>query len=356
MPRLRRSDPSRPGLTRRRRGRGFAYYDAYGERVTDPETLQRISDLVLPPAWNELWICPYANGHIQAIGTDAAGRRQYRYHDQWRVQRDRVKHERVLAFADALPGARRTVAEHIALPGLPKQRVLACAVRLLDLGFFRIGSEEYAEANETYGLATIRREHVRFEGPRIWFRYTAKGGLDREQPVNDQAVRAVVQSLKRRRGGGNELLAYRDARGWHDVKSSDVNAYLREITGGDFTAKDFRTWNATVIAASSLAVARPAAEAKTSSKRAVAHVVREVAQRLGNTPAVCRSSYIDPRVIELYQDGVTIVDELDQLGADSEPGTLATQGPIEQAVCELLRGERGRAGRGGTSATMRRAG
>jgi DNA topoisomerase IB len=244
-----------------------------------------------------VWICPYPNGHIQAIGTDAAGRRQYRYHDEWRRKRDTVKHERVIAFAEALPAARRQVAEDLALPGMPKERVMACAVRLLDQGFFRIGSEEYAAEHETFGLATVRRDHVTFDGPVIWFRYPAKGGLDRRQ-LNDDAVRDVVATLKRRRGGGAELLAYRG--GWHDVKSADINLYLRAITGGDFTAKDFRTWNATVMVAAFLAAARPAADSPTSSKRAVAAAVREVSRYLGNTPAVCRRSYIDPRVVEFY--------------------------------------------------------
>ncbi len=336
---LRRSDPSRPGISRRRHGRGFAYHDAAGNRVRDRQTLDRIAALVLPPAWTEVWICPYPNGHLQAIGTDAAGRRQYRYHDEWRRQRDRVKHERVIAFAEALPAARARVTEHLTLPGMPRERVLACAVRLLDRGFFRIGSEEYAAEHDTFGLATVRREHVTFDGPVIWFHYTAKGGLDRRQPINDDAVRAVVTALKRRRGGGPELLAYRAGRGWQDVKSVDINIYLRSITGGDFTAKDFRTWNATVMAAAFLAAARPAAQSPTSSKRAVAAAVREVAGYLGNTPAVCRRSYIDPRVVEYYQDGVTIVDHLDQLGAGVEVGGLATQGPIEPVVCALLRGE-----------------
>ena len=337
--RLRRSDPSRPGIIRRRYGRVFGYVDAAGQRVRDPDTLARISALVLPPAWTDVWICPDPNGHIQALGTDAAGRRQYRYHDEWRQKRDRVKHERVLAFAEALPAARQQVAEHLVLPGMPKKRVLACAVRLLDRGFFRIGSEEYATEHDTFGLATVRRDHVRFDGPVIWFSYTAKGGLERRQPINDDAVRAVVTTLKRRRGGGPELLAYRDPRGWHDLKSMDINLYLRAITGGNFTAKDFRTWNATVMAAAFLAAARPAAESPTSSKRAVAAAVREVSGYLGNTPAVCRRSYIDPRVVEYYQDGVTIVDHLDQLGAGVEVGGLATQGPIESVVCALLRGE-----------------
>ena len=353
MPRLRRSDPSRPGIVRHRRGRGFVCTGPDGQRVTDPDVLQRIGALVIPPAWADVWICPYPNGHIQAIGTDAAGRRQYRYHDAWRIQRDRAKHDRMLAFAESLPAARQVAAEHLHARGLPKRRVLACAFRLLDLGFFRVGGEEYAEAHQTFGLATLRREHVRIRGDVIYFEYTAKGGLQREQSIADEAVRAVVRALKRRTGGSPELLAFRDNAGWHDVRSVDINDYLRTLTGGDYTAKDFRTWNATVLAAVGLATSLPASTSPTASKRAVAQVVRDVARYLGNTPAICRSSYIDPRVIEYYQDGVTIVDDLDAFGACAAPGSLATQGPIENAVLALLRGERLRSpGR----AQLRRAG
>jgi DNA topoisomerase I len=335
--RLRRSNCAGPGIVRRRRGRGFAYFDVDGNRVTDPETLQRINDLVLPPAWQDVWICPLPNGHIQATGTDAAGRKQYRYHDQWRIKRDRAKHDKVLELAELLPETRRRVAEHLDQPGLSRDRVLACSVRLLDLGFFRIGGESYAETNETYGLATIRKEHVSIDGDAVVFEYVAKGSKDRYQSVVDDQVREIVQALKRRRGGGSELLAWKDEQGgWHDVRSSDVNDYIQLLTAGEFTAKDFRTWHATVLMAVALAVSGNARTSPTARKRAVARAYREVADYLGNTPAVARASYVDPRIVDLYLDGKTIAPALDALGADQEYGQMATLGTIEDAVREML--------------------
>ncbi|HLZ38543.1 MAG TPA: DNA topoisomerase IB [Mycobacteriales bacterium] len=337
MPRLRRSDCAAPGLTRRRHGDGFVYLAHDGSRVSDPATIERIEGLVLPPAWRDVWICPWPNGHIQAVGTDAAGRRQYRYHDAWREQRDRAKHERVLDFASRLPAARERIAHDLAGRGLTRDRTLACAVRLLDLGFFRIGSEEYAEQNQTYGLATIRRDHVTVARGVVTFDYPAKHGKQRIQTVADPAVCDVVAALKRRRSGGEELLAYRAGDRWQDVRSEDVNDYLRAALGGEFTAKDFRTWHATVLMAVALAVSVEAPRSETGRKRAVTRAVKEVADYLGNTPAVCRSSYIDPRVIDRYGDAVTIADTLADLGADAGFGQLATQGAIEEAVLQLLR-------------------
>src|SRR4051812_14132928 len=346
MPRLRRVDCAEPGIRRVRRGRGFGYVDADGNRVGDPETLRRISDLVLPPAWEEVWICPVPNGHIQATGTDAAGRRQYRYHDAWRTARDREKHERMLEFAAALPRARERMLTDLDRADIDRTRVLAAAARLLDLGFFRIGSEEYAEKNESYGLATMRREHVTCSSGVITFDYRAKSGKQREQSVGDEELCELVRVLKRRRGGGDELLAYRTRAGWVDIKSHDINDYLREITGGDFTAKDFRTWHATVLCAVALAVSAHAPTSESARKRAVSRAVKEVAHYLGNTPTVCRASYIDPRVIDRFNDGITIQNALHRLGADAQFGELATQGPIEDAVLRLLREpEAGRRGR-----------
>jgi DNA topoisomerase IB len=324
-------------LRRVKRGRGFVYVDADGERVTDPETLQRISDLVIPPAWADVWICPVPNGHIQATGTDAAGRRQYRYHDDWRRQRDREKHERMLDFATALPTARERMLVDVRRRKLDRERVLGGAARLLDLGFFRIGSEEYAETNESYGLATMRREHVTCSNGIVTFDYVAKSGKKRVQSVADDDVCRLVTSLKRHRNGGPELLGYDTREGWVDIKSHDINAYLREITGGDFTAKDFRTWHATVLCAVALAVSDVVPASESARKRAVTRAVKEVAHYLGNTPTVCRASYIDPRVIDLYNDGVTIRADLDSLGEDATFGELSTRGPIEAAVLHLLR-------------------
>ena len=338
MVRLRRVSCSSPGLHRRRRGKGFVYVDAAGQRVTDEATLARIEALVLPPAWEDVWICPVASGHVQATGVDARGRRQYRYHDAWRLQRDLAKHDRVLDVAAALPAARARIAEHLALDGLPRERVLACAVRLIDLGFFRVGGERYAEENSSYGLATLRKEHVSVRRGVVVFAFPGKSGKDWETRVAEPEVVEVVSALKRRRGGGPELLAWRDAAGaWVDVKSGDVNAYLREVTDCDATAKDFRTWSATVLAAVGLAVSSESAHSPTARKRAAARVVKEVAAYLGNTPAVCRASYIDPRLFDLFEAGRTIPADLQALGAGAGHGQPATQGAFEQAVLALLR-------------------
>jgi DNA topoisomerase I len=337
MPRLRRVDCAEPGIGRVRRGRGFGYLDTDGRPVGDKETLQRIADLAVPPAWEDVWICPMPNGHIQATGTDAAGRRQYRYHDAWRAARDRDKHERMLEFAAVLPAAREHMLTDLRRDGIDRTRVLAAAARLLDLGFFRIGGEQYADKNESYGLATMRREHVTCRAGTLTFDYPAKSGKQRVQSLADDELCRLVRTLKRRRSGGPELLAFREQRRWVDVKSQDINDYLREITGGEFTAKDFRTWHATVLCTVALAVSTHAPTSPSARKRAVSRAVKEVAHYLGNTPAVCRASYIDPRVIDRYNDGFTIQDELHRLGADVGFGELATQGSIETAVLRLLK-------------------
>ena len=333
---LRRSDPNGPGIRRLRRGRGFSYLGPGGRPVTTPGTLARIEALVIPPAWRDVWICLEPSGHIQAVGTDAAGRRQYRYHDLWRAERDRDKHARVLEFGTVLPDLREVVSEHLAGRGLGRERVLAGAVRLIDLGFFRPGGEEYAAENGTFGVATVRREHVTARRGQLMFDYPAKGSKRREQAIVDSDVHAVVCALKRRRSGGDGLFAYWSGRRWHDVTPADINGYLHEITGREFTAKDFRTWHATVLAAVGLAVSVGAAESGRARKRAVARAVKEVAGYLGNTPAVARASYIDPRVIELYEQGTTIAPMLRDLGGNTEFGELATRGNAERAVVRLL--------------------
>jgi DNA topoisomerase I len=339
MPRLRRVDCSGPGLTRRRFGRGFAYFDEEGDRIDDPLVVDRIRSLGIPPAWSDVWICPVPNGHIQAIGTDAAGRKQYRYHDWWRARKDQEKFDRMVDFARGLPRVREVAAEHLELEGFPRERVLAGAVRLLDRGFFRIGGEEYAESG-SYGLATMLKEHVTLlPDDAILFDYVAKGGKERLQSIVDPAVYALVASLKRRRSGGPELLAYKNHR-WRDVRSSDINEYIKEITEGDFSAKDFRTWNGTVIAAVALAVSGRAARSRTARKRAMSRAAQEVAHYLGNTPAVARSAYIDPRVFDRYAAGVTIGGAVDDFGDVEDFGAPSTQGPIEEAVLDLLEEER----------------
>ncbi len=337
MPRLRRVSPTGPGLQRIRHGKGFRYTDAGGNPVTDEATLARIQALVLPPAWEDVWICPIAHGHIQATGVDAAGRRQYRYHDHWRLTRDLAKHERILDFGAVLPTVRARVCEDLREDGLTRQRVLSCAVRLLDLGFFRIGSEQYASQNQTFGLATMLKRHVSVRDGVVTFDYIAKSGKHRVQSLVEPEVGEVVAALKRRRGGGEELLAFREGDRWVDVRSQDINAHLRDLSGGDFTAKDFRTWSATVLAAVGLAVSTDAIGSVTARKRAVTRVVHEVSHYLGNTPAVCRSSYIDPRIIDLFEQGITIAKDLKLLGDGTAYGQPATQGAVEQAVLSLLR-------------------
>jgi DNA topoisomerase IB len=334
MPRLRRVNPNGPGLRRVRNGKGFRYVDADGSRVTDEATLARIESLVIPPAWEDVWICRTGTGHNQATGVDAAGRRQYRYLDHWRATRDLAKHERILDFGALLPRLRDQVCSDLLVPELTRQRVLSCAVRLLDLGFFRVGSEQY---RNSFGLATIRKEHVTVSRSGIvTFDYIAKSGTHRVQSVAEPEVCAVVSALKRRRGGGEDLLAYRDGSRWVDVRSVDINNHLRELTGFDCSAKDFRTWNATVLAAVGLAMQQETATVA-ARRRAVSRVMQEVSHYLGNTPAVCRASYVDPRVIDLFESGTTIRPDLQRLGEDAAPGTPATQGRVEAAVLRLLR-------------------
>jgi DNA topoisomerase I len=336
MTRLRRVDCAGPGIARRRQGRGFGYTWADGRRVTEQEVLDRIRALVIPPAWEDVWICPWANGHIQAIGSDEAGRRQYRYHDAWREQRDRDKHDRILLVARRLPRARQTVAEHLALTGYPRERVLAAAFRLLDVGFFRIGSEEYAGDNGSFGLATLLREHVRLSGDAIAFDYPAKSGQQREQYVVDPDVITVIRGLRRRKDDSPELLAYKRGRRWVDLRSEEVNAYLREVTGVETSAKDFRTWHATVLMAVALAVSREVADTPGKRKRAVARAYREVADYLGNTPAVARKSYVDPRVVDLYDAGTTVAAALERAAHSADADGPILHGTVERAVLRML--------------------
>ncbi len=347
MARLRRSDCAAPGIARRRRGRGFEYRDPDGDRVDDPEVLERIAALAIPPAWREVWICMDPQGHLQATGLDAAGRKQYLYHERWRRRRDRQKFDSMLGFGRALPRLRRRVAHdlkpvvgrrpgRLAAGELTVPVVLACSVRLLDLGFFRIGSEDYAERNESYGLTTMLRRHVTIAGGEIVFDFPAKSGQRRIQAIADPEVTAVVAALKRRRSG-TQLLAYRDSQNaWVEVHAEQVNEYIKRHAQGEFTAKDFRTWNATVLAAVALA-ARGDATSRAQRQRKVRGAIETVAAYVGNTPAVCRASYVDPRVIDRYQAGVTIAPALDGLpaaGPDLSDARLRRR--IEGAVLDLL--------------------
>jgi DNA topoisomerase I len=337
--RLRRVSCDRPGFTRRRRGKGFSYLDEKGQPIKNPEILDRIRSLAIPPAWTNVWICPDPRGHLQAVGTDSAGRRQYLYHPLWREHRDREKHARVLEVARRLREAREAVARDLDEPGLTRRRVLACAFRLLDLGFFRIGGEDYAQENGTFGLATIRREHVHVHRDgSLTFDYVAKSGLERRVTLSDPQVYAVISALARRERPGQELLAYQDEGGtWHDVTSSDVNEYVKELLG-EATAKDFRTWHATVLAAVALAVSTPTLASATARKRAVSRAMKEVSTYLGNTAAVAKASYVDPRVVDLFHDGCTIEPALLEIGEGGPEAAPGTQGAVEDAVLELLSG------------------
>jgi DNA topoisomerase I len=337
VPRLRRSDSSKPGISRRGRGRGFEYRHEDGRPVHDPEELERIRSLAIPPAWKDVWICRDPLGHLQATGTDAAGRRQYLYHDAWRKRRDREKFDRMLGFAAALEPLRAEVDRALDAAGLGRERVLACAVRLLDRGFFRIGGEEYAEDNNTFGLATMLRSHTTLRDDSvITFDYPAKGGDRHIQSVIDAQAYEVVSALKRRRSPGDELLAYRNGRSWVDVTSDDINEHIREVAGGPYSAKDFRTWNATVLAASSIGVLGREAKSASARRQVASLAIKEVARYLNNTPAVCRASYVDPRVVDRFNAGQTISNVLERLPVDLDEAER--QRRIEVAVLDLLSG------------------
>jgi DNA topoisomerase-1 len=324
-----------PGITRRRAGKGWVYLDPEGRQVKDPETLARIKSLVIPPAWTDVWICPFPNGHIQAVGLDARGRRQYIYHPRWRVRRDRVKFDRMVSFARALPDLRCAVDELLACgEDLSRDRVLACAVRLLDEGFFRVGGERYAKENGHFGLATVLKSHVVLQKPSsLLFDYPAKSGQRRIQSVVDPEVFGIVSRLKARRGGGPELLAFREGRAWVDVRSSDINHFIRRHAAGEFSAKDFRTWGATVLAAMALSISTEV-RSERARTRAVSRAVQEVAHHLGNTPAVARRSYIDPRVIDFYEQGATI----DPVIVLEHQDGAGMRDALEAAVVDLLEG------------------
>jgi DNA topoisomerase I len=336
MLRLRRADCGEPGIRRVRQGRGFRYVDEAGDRITDEAALERISELAVPPAWKDVWICPDPSGHIQATGLDAAGRKQYLYHEAWRRRRDRLKFNQMLELAEALPSLRRRMRRRVGQKGLTRDRVLAGAVLLLDLGFFRIGSEEYAEENESFGLATIRKSHVSSENGAVVFSYPAKSSQRRVQRIEDPQLVKLVRALKRRKGGGRELLAYRKGGKWVDVRSDEVNRYLKELTELDVSAKDFRTWNATVLAAAMLAARADDADSKTARKRVAREVVTGVAEVLGNTPAVCRRAYIDPRLFDRFDAGDTI--DVGRASAEKPPERLRARDRqrIERAVAELI--------------------
>ena len=311
MVRLRRTSPDQPGWTRRRAGRGFVYLDAGGERLPD-EDAQRVRDLVIPPAWRDVWITPHENGHLQAVGTDDAGRRQYLYHPAWREKRDAEKFDRMLEFGKGLTRARELVVKDLGTQGMPLERACAAAVRLLALGYFRIGNDVYADENGSFGLTTLERRHVRRRQDRLVFTFTGKSGVDHRIEIDDATVIEALEVMRRRRGGDLRLRSSKQGQSWRSVLPDLVNEAVRASTGLEATAKDFRTWHAAA-----------------SRKRAVAGAMKEVSGFLGNTPTLARSSYVDPRVVEAYEEGRTIAgttrrayDTPDQRQAALERATL----------------------------------
>jgi DNA topoisomerase-1 len=305
MPRLRRTSPDQPGWTRRRAGRGFVYLDEHGARLSEDDA-RRVRDLVIPPAWTDVWVTPYENGHLQAVGTDDAGRRQYLYHQDWRARRDAEKFDRVLDFGRALIKARDLVLADLEREGMPLERACAVAVRLLDLGYFRIGNDVYADAHGSYGLTTLERRHVRRRRDRLVFTFVGKSGVEHHVEIDDPTVIDALEIMRRRRSKDPRLLAYHGDRSWRSLLPEHVNEYVRSSTGLDATAKDFRTWHATVLAAAALAETSEAGDTRASRKRAISAAMKEVASFLGNTPTLTRSSYVDPRVIDAFEEGRTI--------------------------------------------------
>ncbi len=332
--RLRRSVLSEPGIARKRRGKGFSYYGADGNLLSDSQTLQRIEDLVIPPAWKNVWISPHPNGHIQAVGVDAAGRRQYLYHVAWQQERAEEKFDRVLELSARLPEWRAAIAKDLARSGLTRKRVLALALRLLDRGYFRAGGEQYAAENESYGLATLLCEHVTVRSDAIEFDFPAKSGVRRTVEVEDPEVVRAVRSLMRRSNRTERLLVCRTSSGWVDVRSDDLNARFKELVGNEYTVKDLRTWHGTVLAAAAFADTDPAVSRRVA-KRVEAAVMKEVAEELGNTPAVARGSYVDPRIVTGYQQGLTIAAATRR--AERAPQPDVAQEILEKATRMLIR-------------------
>ena len=336
MPRTRRVDCSGPGFRRARRGRGFSYHSDDGERITDPDTVDRIRSLAIPPAWTDVWICADPRGHVQATGIDAAGRKQYRYHDDWREHRDRIKFDEMLDFARRLPKLRARVDEGLAERGLVFDRVCSCAVALLDLGLFRVGGDRLDNGTESYGLTTLRCRHLRFSGGEAVFSYPSKSGQKSEHRIHDARVMGVLKALKKKGKPGDELLGFREGREWRDLNAEHVNTYIKGVVGEGFSAKDFRTWNATVLTAIFLAIEEQVPESKAARKRIVNNAIKKTAEFLNNTPAVCRASYIDPRVFDRFDSGTTIRESIGRIEARSEPGEFAEREAIERAVLRLL--------------------
>ncbi|WP_328520334.1 DNA topoisomerase IB [Kribbella sp. NBC_00359] len=331
--RLRKSDPDQPGFSRRRRGRGFSYADAEGNPIEDTDTVERIRTLAIPPAWTEVWICPYPNGHIQALGTDQAGRRQYLYHDDWRSAQDADKHDRVRQLARKLPAFRESVDEDLCRRGLDRERVLAVALRMLDYGVFRTGNDEYAEEHGSRGAATLLRDDVKVSKGKVVFDFVAKGGRQRTIELEDDRLAAAVRSLKRSRHKNPRLLVYRDGGDYHEIDAAMVNERFQDLVGDDYTVKDLRTWTATVHAAVDLAQADPPTT-KSALNAAVKDMLTEVSDHLGNTPTVARASYVDPRIVDQYERGHTIATTVDRVGTELDDEK--TRAALERSVNRLL--------------------
>jgi DNA topoisomerase-1 len=331
MPRLRHVSPQSPGWTRRRAGKGFIFLDQHGRRLSGADA-ERCRALVIPPAWTEVWICAYANGHLQAVGTDDAGRRQYIYHEDWQRLREEAKYDHVLQMARSLPRARRRVLRRLREQTMSRERALATAFRLLDVGVFRIGGERYAEDNESFGLVTLEKEHVRLDGDRLVFDFMAKSANRQRIGVADSHLQKPVRDLRARRGGSSRLLAFKDGGRWHDLSTEDVNAYVKSLLGDEASAKDFRTWHGTVLAAVLLS-RRSDASSRKARHKAVTQTMREVAEYLGNTASVARSSYVDPRVVERFEEGVTLASVAQRVPSGNGPPFSTA---VEQAVVRML--------------------
>jgi DNA topoisomerase I len=329
---LRYVSDSSPGITRQRKGKSFVYLDAKEKKVHDPDVLLRIRQLVIPPAWEKVWICPDEHGHIQAVGRDQKGRKQYRYHPKWREVRDETKYEKMLAFVHALPHIRARVKKDLAKPGLPREKVLATVVRLLETTLIRVGNDEYASNNNSYGLTTLQDRHAKVNGSQVHFRFKGKSGVAHEIELEDPHLAKIVRKCQELPGA--ELLQYVDEDGnVKDIGSGDVNDYLKEITGQDFTAKDFRTWAGTVLAARALQEFE-AVDSKARMKKNIVQAIESVAQKLGNTRAVCKKCYIHPAVFDTYLDG-TMLQTLGQR-AKKLDRHLSKLRPEEAAVLVLL--------------------
>ena len=330
---LRYVSDDQPGYTRKKKGDDFEYFDTKGNPITDEARLLRIRRLAIPPAYTDVWICPTANGHLQATGRDARGRKQYRYHEKWREARDETKYDRMLTFGAALPKIRKRVEEDLALPGMPKNKVLATIVAIMERTFIRVGNEEYARTNKSYGLTTMRNKHVDVKGHKVSFKFRGKSGVTHEMEIADRRLARIVK--KAQELPGQELFAYCDENNnVQDIKSQDVNDYLREITGEDFTAKDFRTWAGTVLAAVALNAVDPF-ETKKQAKANVKTAINAVSKILGNTPAVCRKCYVHPAVLETYLNG-NMIEGLKRKTEEAMANNLPDLQSVEAAVMSFL--------------------